>query len=292
MSPQLRKITSMQHIQPDGIYMKLQKWLQENPGGPNMRDDYIRDKVIAILGGTIPGTSIKVRTSDGGARPGAWHPSSLKRCMRSQVFEFMGVPFRTAGVDPQLALIFHDGLFRHIRLQMTGMNSDIFTDFEVPGYNKQLRIAWNLDAIDERIAVGFEIKGTQMLHVVKKYNKHLPEHDEQIQAYLLANPDLDHMTAIYEDKRFQELYSVAVYRDDDVQESLRETVDTLNDYIEYKQLPPILEGCRNGKGKVFKECQYCHICRTTQSWGEADQLVVSTPVTLKGRKVSKRSSAA
>ena len=194
--------------------------------------------------------------------------------MRAQVFEYMGVPYKTQIPDTQLLLIFHDGLFRHLKWQIMGMNAGIFHDFEVPGYNAELRIAYNLDAIYDN--VGVEVKGTQKLHHVQKNGKPLPEHEPQIQAYLMAKPELDHMVAIYEDKRAQDIFSVGVQRDPEMQEELRETVDTLNDHVDYKVLPPILKECIHGKGKEFRECSYSHICLGIKDWKEADRQACST----------------
>src|SRR4029077_9781312 len=88
---------------------------------------------------------------------GAWHPSSIHRCPREQVFSFLGVP-RQERANPGLQHVFNDGHWRHVRWQVALLQAKLLTDVEVSIHDKQQRIAGHLDGLKKNEYL-FELKG-------------------------------------------------------------------------------------------------------------------------------------
>lgn len=226
------------------ITPKLHAWLNNNDG-VHVTDPKILEKVLDIL-----------KPSDGD-RSGAFHPSQLYQCKRSQVFAF----YNAEGLyeyNPTLQNLFNDGHYRHLRWQIMLLEAGIISDVEVPVNMPEYRLTGSMDGVNEEEGWMFELKGTSQFREITK-NGVMPAHRKQVNAYLLAS-DLESALVVYECKMSQQWQEIEVHRDDQTIREIKEILEELNDSIENNIMPEILDDCKNKKGPIYNNCSYKEIC--------------------------------
>ena len=232
-----------------------------------------------------------------GSRVGTFTGSMAGDCHRQQIFKFLGLP-QLRKLDPVLMNKFLDGTWRHIRWQ-------IILPKAIPGTQREFRVdapsvafRGSLDAVhlDERW--GFELKGwSNMAAVISKAP--FDYHEWQAGRYWLATDEdprvvrsITKWVYIYEDKRTQEWREIVVSRSTALEQAVLRELKTLNRHVANKELPPVLEGCRVGKGPIFQACPFSRVCRQTPDWSAAEKRaghqVVPRPVR-KRRKTASES---
>lgn len=200
-------------------------------------------------------------------RHGAFHSSQLYQCPRSQIFGYLGVPGKDAAISPELRNIFNDGTWRHIRWQITLLNAGIITHVEVPVIVPGYRFAGSIDGTNEDELWGLELKGTSQFQVVKQYGA-LPSHVKQVHGYLTARPDLEKFIVLYEDKSTNQWHEVHIERDPKIVRQIERILNALNEAIDNKQLPEVLNECEYGEG-AYKGCPFSYLCKQVQ-YAEAE----------------------
>lgn len=202
--------------------------------------------------------------------------SARGACLREQVFQFthlQGVP----RFGSSLIAIFHQGTFMHLKWQALLLDAGILDDPEVSCVWEDMNLTGTIDGAGEvpedhtlraeHERFGWELKSINSngyRYVLNQGPK--KQHLLQIHAYMLAT-DWRVWSLCYENKDTQEWKEFIVHYDPDIAEEVYSELVTLNDYVERKELPPILNECRNMKG-AFKSCQFAHVCLDQEGWPE------------------------
>jgi len=212
-------------------------------------------------------------------RSKAFSSSTRGTCLRSQMFQYIGVP---AGgeIDPTLHSIFIDGTWRHLRWQMMLLEAGILTDIEVPFHNEEYRLKGSLDGTNEEEGWGFELKGTSNSSVVSGAAPPFDYHKLQIHTYFVGRPDIDRFVLLYEDKRYQAWREIIIEREPDLVVAVHDELAYLNDCVDERVLPDVLPDCKRGTGVTFRKCKFRDICRECD-YDSAEAL--TTTVSIGGR---------
>lgn len=209
-----------------------------------------------------------VRERQDGNRSGAWHPSQLHQCERSQVFQYLDVPVKAKALTAEQINLFNDGTWRHIRWQMTLLKAGILTHAEVKVRNDVLNIDGHLDGENANEGPwAFELKGTSQFEQVMLYGA-LPQHKRQIHGYFVARPDIECFSLVYEDKSTQRWHEIIVYPEPKVLKVTERIVNELQEAVDHQRLPEVLTECEYGEG-AWKQCPYAYLCKQVQ-YAEAE----------------------
>jgi hypothetical protein len=196
-------------------------------------------------------------------RPGAFSSSSAGACLRRQVYQYLGID--SGGVNgPQLQSIFNDGTWRHLRWQATLMQAGIISHIEFPLTWGRMRSIGTVDGAGLVPAdhpnfawrgkeFGLELKG--MNSWGWKYaatNGVKIPHNNQVHRYFLSS-GFDLFVIIYENKDTQEWLEWVIEPDPTLMDEQREELRVLNEYVDKKQIPPMLPGCVSKKGPEWKK---------------------------------------
>ena len=192
-------------------------------GEIDLRDEAVRDRIVEVM-------------SSPHHRAKGWHPSTIMACKRAQVFEWIGVPGER-GYSAQLANIFADGTWRHLRWQTMLLSAGILHSVEVPVHDPETGLVGSMDGEGTHKGEGimFELKGIFQL------NENLPytAHEWQVQSYLLMRPDLSYCVMVYEDKRSQHWREYKVFPSAMHRKVLKKRTASLNAYVEQEKLPDV-----------------------------------------------------
>ena len=248
------------------ITPRLNSYLGKHPD--IVYDDWVADRIRDIL---------KAPQRD---RSASFSSSASGTCPRAQMFGFKGIP---TGVShgTQLINIFNDGRWRHLRWQAMLLQAGILSDIEVfldwPAKLSKGSMDGTGIVPDDHdneqwrgLEYGFELKGmnTWGFQNAVKYDRVKEEHLSQIDGYFLSG-GLDLFVVIYEDKNTQEWHEWVV-EPDPARLSVRQAeLDALNEYARRKELPPMLPGCKTGKGAEWKRCDYAGkngVCVSRRKW--------------------------
>lgn len=203
--------------------------------------------------------------------------SSRGACPREQVFGF--TPLKPVPkLNADLYAIFHQGTFMHLKWQALLLDAGILDEVEMPctwekfvvrgtidgggvvpeGHPLRadyLRFGWELKSINSR---GFR-------WIIDSGPKH--QHLLQIHAYMLATGRLL-WSLVYENKDTQEWKEFVVHFDPEIAEEVKAELQYLNDCVENKELPPVLDPCKKKQGP-YKSCPYAYVCLDQDDWPEA-----------------------
>ena len=201
-------------------------------------------------------------------RSGTFSASSAGSCERAQVFGYLGA--EAPSPDPQLAAIFDDGKWRHLRWQALLLQAGILIDIEVPitwGRKLQRGTMDGLGVVptDHNVKewrgkeFGFELKGVNAFQFDKlKAAGPMEKHLNQVARYFLVS-GLELFSIVYENKSTQEPFEWVVSRNDSGMaeriEDQRDEVESLYEATKTAELPPMLPECTKGKG-AWKSCSY------------------------------------
>lgn len=235
------------------------RWIKQNGNKPLIPNDGRQGIGASILSQMIEQPR---------ERSGSFSASSAGRCERAQMFGYLGA--EAPGPDPQLAAIFEDGKWRHLRWQATLLQAGVLIDIEVPLMWKAKKQRGTMDGLGvvpdnhkvrewQGLEFGFELKGVNAFQFDKfKAEGPKEEHLDQVAKYFLMS-GLDLFSIVYENKSTQEPFEWVVSRDDpgmaDRIEAQREEVERLAEYAERTQLPLMLPECTKGKG-AWKTCSF------------------------------------
>jgi hypothetical protein len=197
-------------------------------------------------------------------RTQSFSASSAGYCERAQVFGFYGA--EAPSPDPQLAAIFNDGKWRHIRWQALLLTAEILDDIEEAlRWNRMLQRG-TMDGIghvpDDHYRkdwrgkqFGFELKGVNAFQFdAHKKNGPTEKHLKQIHRYFLIS-GLELFSVVYENKSTQEPYEWVIEPDPVRMDEERQEVANLKEAIDTQTLPPMLPECVAHKA-TWKKCNY------------------------------------
>jgi hypothetical protein len=203
-------------------------------------------------------------------RGGAFSPSGLSGCKRAQIFGFLDVPIH-GGVNFALMAIFADGTWRHLKWQTMLLNMGAIEEAEVYAEDPARRLKGSADGINRKDNWLLEIKGINTygfanLVQTQEPNEH---HLDQVHGYFELIGDVDRAVFLYEDKNNQQWKEFVQGRESARSAGIADEIDSLNLHIEDRALPPVLDECKNGKGKTFNDCPYSHTC-LGKTWESLD----------------------
>lgn len=251
---------------------KLDQWLNANDG-----ELTLSPKNAALL--------TKLLQTRPRVRSGSFSASSRGACERAQVFGFIGVPGRKI-VDSVEKMRFIDGKMKHLTFQMMGLEAGIFKHIEAPIKLPHYKVIGSIDAA-EPDDFGVELKTTQAFQYYVDNGPSLAHH-LQVETYFEGRPDLDEFSIVYWDTRSREWKEFVFTRQKQYRTLAIAELERLNEAVDNRKLPPILQECRNGKGQTFRSCSYCHVCLGTKEYTEAEVLVqaIGSPSALSRRRRS------
>lgn len=199
-------------------------------------------------------------------RTRAFNASSSGQCLRRQVLNYIGVP-APGVVDPQLAQIFQDGSWRHLRIQSQMVAAGIIEleNLEFPLYWPAMRLKGTADGVGEVPAdhpnkawrgmrFGLEIKGANMFthNDMVDPSKYMP----QLSTYFLSG-GFDLFVVYVENKNMQESKEFVIEPDPAWLRSVREELVQLNKFVDAEVLPDRMSTCTNHVGPDWKRlCPY------------------------------------
>lgn len=202
--------------------------------------------------------------------------SSRGVCPREQVFQFTPLE-GISRFNTSLIAIFHQGTFMHLKWQALLLDAEILDRVEVPCTWEQFRLTGTIDGAGvipvnhvlrkDNEVFGWELKSINsngFRYVINNGPKR--EHLLQIHAYMLAT-GWRVWSLCYENKDTQEWKEYMVFYDDKIADEVHLELAYLNDCVDARQLPPILDECKQRKG-AYKKCQFAHVCLDQDDWPE------------------------
>lgn len=203
-------------------------------------------------------------------RPGGrYSPSSLCGCERAAAFKFVGMPGRRR-LDPDLELIFEDGIWRHHKYQamladmqaVLGKERIRVISYEAGIEVPELYIAGNSDElvrVDGRKRVidykGINDQGFEWLF---SHDEPRPEHVRQLIAYEKGH-GVPRGSLFYENKNNQRTLIFTVEFDDALWYEVVEWIEENLDNINHERLPPMHPECVAGN-MLWEKCVYSRHC--------------------------------
>jgi hypothetical protein len=235
------------------ITVMHEKWLTENP------DPVYSDRALEFAAMQLSGKSGSQRL-----RKRMFRASSANTCPRRQVLTYISIPVRRE-ITSTLGNIFATGNFLHLKWQMQGLTAGWLADAEVPFDVDELHAGGTADGV-LYTGGGFEFKsindrgyGNVMTYGPKE------DHLEQTDNYMFLG-GLDHYSIVYENKNNGEWREFLHRRDDARMLAVAERFDRLNQHVEDKKLPVVLEDCKHEEGQKFRQCPFRDSCLKIKMW--------------------------
>lgn len=195
-------------------------------------------------------------------RESNWSASSQGRCIREQQLTYLGFP--KAKVDERLNNIFANGDYVHLRHQAAGLVAGYIKAVEVPVHVPELKLRGTMDGILSN-GQGWEMKSINP-YGYSKVKAFGPQatHKRQVQAYMLARPDIDAFRIVYENKADNDLKEFLEPRDPVMIGQIEEQLAQLNTATTKRELVPMKQACKNQEGTEYRQCPFRYICETAQ----------------------------
>lgn len=191
-------------------------------------------------------------------RSGRFGASSRGKCMRSQMWTYMGMPSRKI-IEPETLNLFNDGKFRHLRWQIMVIQSGACTHAEYPLTYKKYRMTSSVDALNSEEKFLFELKGDRhMARLLDAAGGVVNEHNLQIHSMFLMT-GWDKAVYIMEDKASQDWREIIVRRDPEVIAEVRKELEELNQHVEDRSIPAPLPACETKEGP-YRSCPFAGPC--------------------------------
>jgi hypothetical protein len=225
-------------------------------------------------------------------RHSSFSSSGAGACLRAQVLSFLGVVGEGA-IDPQLANIFQDGKWRHLRLQAAMLEAGIIDEIEYVLSWPKLRSRGTADGagvvpMDHPMqrwrgkSFGVEVKGVSTFQF-SKYEGADPnaKHEAQVDRYFLAS-GFDLFVFLYEDKTTQRMLEWVVEPDARKIAAARAELVELNTAVDTKTLPSMLPGCQMRNGIEWTHCSFAGkhgACPRAGSWPSKELITADGKVT-------------
>lgn len=209
--------------------------------------------------------------------------SSAGACERARIYAYLDAHGEV--VDAQLANIFLDGKWRHLRWQamMLAMGLAIDVEFPLPWPNK--RSVGTMDALGivpdshpntgwRGKEFGFELKGVSTFQFPKLRDQGpTDKHLDQVSGYF-ASGGFELFSIVYEDKTTQDIAEWVLTADNPEMKTRIKArhleLESLNKHVDDQTLPPRLPECQNLRGATYKACPYggdrAGICAQVTRW--------------------------
>lgn len=255
MSLNLRALSQALNASDKIILPAAYKWLVQHG------DDALDERVAEII--------IELLTTKPRYRGKSFSMSSSGACPRARIYGYLDMPGET--VDAQLANIFMDGKWRHLRWQAILLTIGILTHVEFPLAWPSKRSVGTMDGLGvvpdahpnqmwRGNEFGFELKGVSTFQFSKLVKDGpMESHLDQVSGYFLSS-GLEVFSLLYEDKTTQALHEWVVTADSqDMRKRIAlrmEELEDLNAAVDNEELPRRLSECSSLSGKTFKACGY------------------------------------
>lgn len=200
-------------------------------------------------------------------RSRSFSSSSAGTCHRRQVFDFLGVTTgKDVAVEPQLARIFANGTWSHMRTQVALLQAGILDNIEVSLTWPKKRARGSVDGVgtvpgdhpklqwrDKEFLL--EFKTANPFGYRNTVNEGPGKYRKQAARYALMG-GYELIVIIVEDKANQELTEWVLEPTASELSEQRQELDDLNAAVDTKTLPPMLPECAKQTGEVFRKCPY------------------------------------
>lgn len=185
-----------------------------------------------------------------------WSASGANTCLRQRQFTFLGMPKAT--LEEKSLNIFANGDYVHLRHQVFGLVAGHISQAEVPVRLDEYNLQGTMDGVLSN-GLGLELKSinTYGFSDVSTWGPK-KDHIMQVQSYMLAS-GIDAFHMVYEDKNTNLCREFLVEADPFMQDAVRRDLDVLNKSLQTQQLEPMLDECKQLKGK-YAWCPYASIC--------------------------------
>lgn len=269
MSLNLRALSNALNASDKIVLPAVHKWLIQH--GDDALEERVADVIYTLL------------TTTPRYRGGSFSASSSGACPRARIYGYLNYPGET--IDAQLANIFMDGKWRHLRWQAILLSTNVVLDVEFPLPWPRMRSVGTMDALgvvsDDHPNLawrgkefGFELKGVSTFQF-SKYVQDGPKEDhlDQVAGYFLSS-GLHLFSILYEDKTTQSTHEWVVTADNpDMKRRIAtrmEELEDLNKAVDDEVLPRRLKACAPLKGATFKGCGFGGdkhgVCATVTQW--------------------------
>lgn len=245
---------SIRAVQTDlPITWRQEKWLTENSN-----PEY-SPKALEFAQKQLAGVTGSQRL-----RKRMFRASAAADCSRKQIFKWIGMPARVE-IESKTAGIFATGNFMHLKWQMQGLTEGWLEDAEVPVDRDDLNAGGTMDGV-LYTGGGFEYKtiNDRGFGKVTSFGP-LDPHLSQVHNYMFLG-DLDHFSIVYENKNTAEWREFRVKRDPTRITFAKQQFEKLNEFVEEKKLPKILNDCQVQEGTMFRQCPYRDVCLKVKMW--------------------------
>lgn len=231
----------------------MERFLRDHPDG-----------VIWDDAGYALWKTLTTKAAENDDRSGRFGASSRGMCLRRQIFGYLGMP-EVRIIELELRNLFNDGKWRHLRWQMMCLQAGALTHAELQYSLPDYHLSGSMDGFHEEKSFGFELKGDRNFSRVMDG---VPEsHNLQIHTMMFAT-GLDTFCYLVEDKASQEWREIIVRRDPQYIALVKEELEELNEYIEWKKLPPMLPSCKSKMGP-YRGCPFNSQCLSRSKEGDA-----------------------
>lgn len=237
----------------------VEQWFHHHPDG--IRWTKKNKQRLSDLIDRASGNTSETRANRFGA-------SGRGTCKRRQVFQFLGMPGESV-IGVQLANIFDDGKWRHLRWQMILLDCGAMTHAEWPVEHERYRVKTSLDALHSGDKIGFELKGKSFYTNGRRMLAVPDRHLLQIHTMMLVT-GYKKWSYVVEDKQTQKWQEIVVDRDGVVMGRVKRELHELNKAVDNKILPKPLPSVKDGTGECA-ECPFFRWCSSQRSWPEGQE---------------------
>lgn len=248
-------------------------------------DMYFSDKVADFVR--------KQLTKPPKERRGVFSPSALGGCSRAQVFRFTKIETKKT-INTDLQNIFMTGHFMHLKWQCLLLQAGIIEDAEVEVRHAKRNLMGTMDGIGiipqskldafpevydvpykpaimaghkwrsqrDKKYFGLEIKSINGRNFDFLLRNNAPNlsHIYQVHVYMAAS-GLSVFSVVYENKDSGEWKEFTVVRDPQILRDVEAKLGALQNYVDTRTLPTILEPCQSHTGP-YRSCPFASQCLT------------------------------
>ena len=214
-------------------------------------------------------------------RPGRFSPSAIGNpfvpCSRAVLFGYAGAP--QLPPDIEAAEMMDHGTIGHLKWQIEGLTAGYLKECEVWAYDPDLLCGGSIDGIlyDDSI---FELKtaGTFAYNrVVTRDQEAKYETLIQLAIYMLLM-DVDWGSVVMEDRSSGSFHEFRQARDAKIEAEVLRRLKSLKSYVEFDDLPAMLDMCEQHMGQTYKMCGYRKICPLMKSVSMAQRMALDIAV--------------
>lgn len=179
-------------------------------------------------------------------------PSGATNCARRQVIDKHSNLVSLDYIDPHLQLVFDDGRWRHLRLQMMLWKMGIVKSAEEFRTLGELEYGGSTDVVVELVVRGqktlviVDFKGSHasQWNQIATTGKALPKHVLQVAIYCYLHPDVTQGLILYDNKNTQDLFEILVKPSPKLIARAVKRQKYMKRYVEHKAFPQ--EECNVG----------------------------------------------